>query len=152
MRTLILTLLLTLPASAGELPKFLSGSWSAVTPDGSAIEEHWMEPKGGVMLGMSRTVSKSGKVAFEFIRIATHEGKLAYLAMPGGRPPTAFPLASMTDSRVVFENPAHDFPQRILYWRDGERLCARVEGTIDGKAEGEEWCWNRLTAKDGVRR
>lgn len=150
MRTLLAALLLTFPLAAGELPSFMAGSWSVVSPDGVITEEQWMEPKGGVMLGMSRTVAKSGKVAaFEFMRIATHEGKLAYLAMPGGRGPTAFPLASMTDSRVVFENPAHDFPQRVIYWRDGGRLCARTEGTIGGKTEGEEWCWNRVGATPG---
>ncbi len=30
--------------------------------------------------------------------------------------------------RVVFENTAHDFPQRIIYWKDGNDLRARIEG------------------------
>jgi hypothetical protein len=44
--------------------------------------------------------------------------------------------------RVVFENPAHDFPQRVIYWKDGNDLCARIEGTMNGKAESEEWKWS----------
>lgn len=101
-------------------------------------------PGGGVMLGMGKTVRAKGRTAFEFLRIVEVDGKLAYLAQPNGQPPTSFPLRSMTASRVVFENPAHDFPQRIIYWRDGKKLCARTEGTVKGKAEAEQWCYERM--------
>ena len=50
----------------------------------------------------------------------------------------------LTASRVTFENLQHDFPQRVIYWRNGKRLCARVEGTINGKVEAEEYCWQRM--------
>ena len=43
----------------------------------------------------------------------------------------------------MFENAAHDFPQRVLYWRDGEALVARIEGTIAGKEKSEEWRFSR---------
>lgn len=34
---------------------------------------------------------------------------------------------------IVFENPAHGFPQRVSYWLvPGGRLLARIEGTHDG--------------------
>ena len=49
----------------------------------------------------------------------------------------------MTATRVVFENLSHDFPQRIIYSRKGKQLCARIEGTLQGKEEGEEWCWDK---------
>ena len=39
----------------------------------------------------------------------------------------------------MFENLAHEFPQRIIYSRDGETLTARIEGMMDGKLEGMEW-------------
>jgi hypothetical protein len=48
------------------------------------------------------------------------------------------------DRRVVFENLAHDFPQRILYWLDETgALHARVEGPGEGGIVGEEWIWRR---------
>ena len=56
---------------------------------------------------------------------------------------TDFPLKSATDKKIIFENPKHDFPQRIIYWRDGDKLCARAEGTMQGKDAGEQWCWTR---------
>lgn len=64
---------------------------------------------------------------------------LSYFASPGAQPPTEFKLKEAGERRVVFENAAHDFPQRILYWREGESLVARIEGTIKGEAKQQEW-------------
>ena len=45
---------------------------------------------------------------------------------------------------MVFENPEHDFPQRIVYWREGDRvLHARIEGVIKGKERKDEWHWQK---------
>jgi hypothetical protein len=54
-------------------------------------------------------------------------------------------LTDRPDRRVVFDNRAHDFPQRVIYWRDGEALHARVEGLVRGTLESEEWQWRALT-------
>jgi hypothetical protein len=139
MRMMIAVLLLATPAVAADFPSFMSGSWRNAT-----VEEHWTTPAGGVMVGMNRSIQKSGKAFFEFLRIEQRDGKLAYVAMPGGRPATVFPLKSLTETRVVFENLEHDFPQRVIYWRDSQRLCARVEGNVKGRVEGEQWCWERF--------
>ncbi len=40
------------------------------------------------MLGMNRTTRTGGKTAFEFLRIAETAEGLAYIAQPGGAPPT----------------------------------------------------------------
>jgi hypothetical protein len=50
--------------------------------------------------------------------------------------PVAFPLVSVTDDTVVFENPDHDFPQRITYQRNGDdSVTATVEAP--GRDGGE---------------
>ncbi|HEY4642651.1 MAG TPA: DUF6265 family protein [Thermoanaerobaculia bacterium] len=135
-------LLLAVSLHAADFPTFMTGHWRTTMPNGTVVEEHWTSPDGGLMLGMGRTVPMNGKTEFEFLRIAVRDGKLAYLAMPFARAETPFPMTSLTANKVVFENPAHDYPQRISYWRDGEKLCARVEGK-DG-AHAEEWCWTKL--------
>ena len=67
-----------------------------------------------------------------------------YVAQPGGRPPTRFTLVESSARRAVFANPAHDFPQRILYWLDDAgALHARVEGPKGGKTVGMEWTWRK---------
>ena len=108
---------------------------------GSSSEELWVAPEAGLMLGLHRDVRPNGRPFFEFLRIEERDGKIAYVAQPGGKPPTSFPLVSIEGSKATFENPDHDFPQRIIYWLDGNDLCARAEGTIDGKTQGDQWCW-----------
>ena len=49
-------------------------------------------------------------------------------------------MSPMTDDEVVFENPTHDFPQRIIYRKGADRsVTARIEGVIDGKARGVDF-------------
>jgi hypothetical protein len=141
---LVLVLLLAaLPSAASDFPEFMAGTWRTVV-DGRTIEEHWSAEAGGIMLGTGRTIGRSGKASFEFLRIALHEGSLAYIAMPGGRSTTAFPLKSLTSDRAVFENLQHDFPKRLIYWRDGAKLCVRVEGDGATGESNDQWCWDRI--------
>ena len=67
------------------------------------------------MLGLSRTVVGGKTTEFEFLRIAVVDGALAYVAKASGQAEAAFPVKSIEDGVVVFENLSHDFPQRIIY-------------------------------------
>ena len=46
--------------------------------------------------------------------------------------PVAFALVSITDDRVVFENPDHDFPQKITYERNAD---GSVTATVEAPAQ-----------------
>ena len=137
----ILSLVLALPlfgeAKIEDL-SWMTGHWAA-TIDGVQMEEVWLAPGGGLLVGMHRDISAK-RTSFEYQRIAETKDGIVYLAQPGGQPPTPFRLVESSANRAVFANPQHDFPKRILYWRDGEKLCARVEG--DGES-AEQGCWWR---------
>jgi len=121
---------------------WMAGSWSGESR-GIQMEEHWTAPKGNSMVGLHRDVGKGRTMLFEFLRIEQQGDRIVYLSMPNGRSPaTPFPLKEMSGTRVVFENPQHVFPQRIIYWKDGNDLRARIEGTMNGKPAGEEWRWS----------
>lgn len=130
------------PPTAATLA-WISGCWTRDVRDG-VNEEHWMAPRGGSMLGMSRTVRGDKTVEFEFLRIAEVNGALAYIAMPSGQKETTFPVKMLSEREVVFENPAHDFPQRVIYRRAGEAaLTARIEGTMNGEQRGMDFPFTR---------
>ena len=130
------------PKASLETLAWLAGSWSGST-GGVDMEEHWTAPKGSSMIGIHRDVGKGRTLSFEFLRIEQQRDQVVYLSMPNGKSPaTPFPLKEASANRVVFENPAHDFPQRIIYWKDGADLRARIEGTMNGKAGSEEWRWS----------
>ena len=68
------------------------------------------------------------------------------MAQPLGRQATAFRFKEATDGKIVFENPDHDFPQRIMYWMDESgKLAARIEGKQNGKQAASEWRWQRAS-------
>src|SRR5690606_30836264 len=97
---------------------WLVGNWRSAQ-SGQIIEERWLTPAGGAMLGVSRTLKGGAMTGFEFMRLVEREDSLVYIAQPNGRPPVEFTLARMTENSVTFENPEHDFPRVITYtWRD----------------------------------
>lgn len=114
--------------------------------EGSSTEELWLPAEGGLMLGLGRTIKGDRAVGFEYLRIEQRDTGVVYVASPGGQPPTEFPLSTLEPNRVEFENPDHDFPQRILYWRQGVDLCARIEGEMGGQQRQLGWCWSPRTA------
>ena len=96
------------------------------------------------MLGLHRDVAGGRAVSFEFLRIEKTADGIAYIAQPQGRPPTPFRLIESSASRAVFENKAHDFPQRIIYWTEGDALHARIEGDQNGRRQSMEWTWKKV--------
>jgi hypothetical protein len=124
---------------------WLAGCWER-TNGPTIIEEQWMRPRGGAMLGMSRTVRRDTVVEFEQLRIFERAGRAVYAAAPSGQAPAEFETAVTTDSLVTFENPAHDFPQRIIYRRRGaDSLIARIEGLRGGQVRGVDFPYRRVT-------
>jgi hypothetical protein len=145
MRTTLFIAILCLTATAHAEPRlaWLEGRWTG-TRDGVASEEIWSSPAGGALLGMHKDVKDGRLVGFEQLRIARDGDTLVYFASPQGAAATRFRLVELAERRVVFGNPKHDFPQRILYWLDAAgALHARVEGEIGGKPRAVEWVWTR---------
>jgi len=129
------------PARVSSLD-WLSGTWVHEAADGRATES-WVGPERGMMVASNLTVLADGTRIYEFLRIADTQEGFSYYASPNGRAPEEFKLQSLGNRRVVFENAAKEFPHRILYWRDGDALMARIEGTIKGEAKAEEWRFER---------
>ena len=77
-------------------------------------------------------------------------GRLAFIANPSGQAQATFPVKSLGEREVVFENPAHDFPQRVIYRLDEAGvLRARIEGTVDGKPRAEDFPMRRVRCENG---
>lgn len=118
-------------ASAADLA-WMAGCWAGGEGD-RRVEEQWMAPAGGTLLGMSRTVAGGKTRAWEFMRIEEDAGSVVFIAKPSGQEGASFPSIAVEEGRVVFENPDHDFPQRVIYQRTDGGLLGRIEGESDGK-------------------
>ena len=102
------------------------------------------------MLGAGRTIRGDRTVFFEYFRIEQTKDGIVYFASPRGREARPFTMTEMSDTRVVFENLKHDFPQRIVYERaagDENSLTARIEGNRGDKTESESWTYKRMSVK-----
>ena len=117
---------------------WLAGHW-VCEQDGRVTEEIWMPPSGTIMPGVNRSVGPSNQTAFEYMRMAETDGQLAFYASPNGKPETPFQLIAVDETSATFENSNHDFPQRVIYRLDGDRLIGRIEGTINGQQRSLEW-------------
>lgn len=128
------------PAGVADLA-WMSGRWTTEA-NGRWTEEVWAEARGGAMLGFSRTGRGQELREFEFLRLAPGpDGTPTYYAQPGGAPAVAFRLVARTATSATFENPAHDYPQRIIYRRFGRSMTATIS-SIDGSGE-RSWSYNR---------
>lgn len=106
---------------------WIGGHWCG--GDGNArIDEVWLPAHGGRLHGVSRMTKGEAVASFEFLRIEAVDGVPIYFAQPGGRTATAFKRTEGGADWVRFENPDHDFPQRIEYRRNGDRLHAEISG------------------------
>ncbi|KPN08918.1 hypothetical protein AN651_03230 [Xanthomonas arboricola] len=131
---------------------WLGGCWKSDTAEpGSG--EHWLPLAGGSLLGVNRTVKQGKTVEFEFMQIrAAESGQLAFIAMPSGQKTVVFPLLRLGETDVVFENPQHDFPQRVIYQLEGEtKLRARIEGMRKGALRVIEFPMNRVSCDSQLK-
>ena len=125
--------------SQPQFPAWLAGAWS--NADGDAwTEEFWTHARGGIMIGASREGRGDELRTWESIRILRKpDGTLAYVPMPNGGPPVEFAMVKQDARSIEFANPAHDFPQRIRYWREGDTLHAEIS-LIDG-SRAVQWSY-----------
>jgi len=130
---------------------WLAGCWAAVGGEPGSGEQ-WMAPAGGSMLGVSRTLRRGAVREFEFLHIRDTPQGLVLVALPSGQKETQF-AAERVDARgVVFHNPAHDFPQRVIYESpDADTLDARIEGLRQGQLRTIRFAMKRAPCPLGSR-
>ena len=109
------------------------------------------------MLGYSYT-TRDGQIRdWEQTRIELIDGAPTFIAMPRGSDPVRFRLVStefVSESRLhgdaaTFENPDHDYPQRVAYARVGDRLTATIS-RIDG-SDPIEFHYRRISCSASLR-
>lgn len=127
---------------------WLAGCWES-PGSGPVVEERWSPPRGGSMLGTSRTVRGDSLVAWEFLLLRERGGRLVYRAHPSGQSAAEFVATVVTADSVIFENPEHDFPQRIGYRRTGDSLLGWIDGVRNGQSRRAEFPYVRRRCEPG---
>lgn len=147
-RVTLAALLVPFPvlAQSGTLARagWLAGCWELRATNRVTLEM-WMPPLGDLMLGASRTTVGTTTTEFEQLRLKAEGDRLVYTSIPSGQREAAFTSTSVSDTAVVFENLAHDFPQRIIYRRRGaDSIIARIEGPGPNGPRGVQFPYRRV--------
>jgi hypothetical protein len=127
--------------------KWLIGSWENKNENG-VMTETWSQQDDSALTGIvtasylfkdeSMDEPRLRTDTLETIRIEQLWGKLSYIPAvkdQNNGMPVKFKMTFCNAERFVFENPDHDFPQKITYERIG---ADSLVATVSGKWEGQE--------------
>lgn len=134
-----------------ELVLKLMGAWTdSVSEPGALVHEIWSRTDDGFHAGTGFVMVGQDTVFVELLSLAYDStGLPSYdVRVPsqneGGM--VRFPLTACNGDSMVFENPAHDFPQRIVYalQADGDWI-ARVSALgKEGESRGFSYRFKRV--------
>lgn len=119
---------------------WLRGDWQRESSK-SITKESWRRVSETALEGSSSRVSKaSGETIFgESLLLAKMGSDIFYIAKVAENAlPIPFKLVNFSETEAVFENPVHDFPQRIRYRRDGENAFTAIVEKIETSAEMQQ--------------
>lgn len=117
--------------------KSIEGSW-VIKSDSSMLIETWAFVNDSLLEGFSQLTDLNNAVLFsEKLEIRITEKSIVYIAAISGQndnKEVPFELKSSNNSVFIFENLAHDFPQRIIYDLSvKDKISAHIEGDVKGQ-------------------
>lgn len=113
--------------------------WVSAGEDESRSYEHWEKVSDDLYTGGSETIRNGDTVFTEKLRIEKTNDGIFYVADVKHNPePVKFKLTLSTENEAVFENPLHDFPQKITYRQEEGKLHAFIEGP------GKDGQWKKI--------
>lgn len=121
---------------------WLIGKWENVTPQG-ILTETWSKVNDSTFQGNSFFIKEKDTIHFETIKLQQKGEVLTYNATVIGQnnnEAVAFEMTNSTEKGLVFENPKHDYPQKISYTKGANNsLTAEISGIQLGKPSSEKY-------------
>jgi hypothetical protein len=121
---------------------WLLGKWETKTADGN-LSESWKQLNDSTFQGESFFIKNKDTLHFETIILQQKGAELIYSATVKGQnndKPVPFKITSETEKQLVFENPKHDYPQKITYTQiKKDSLVASISGVQLGKPSSEKF-------------
>ena len=125
---------------------WMLGKWSAKTDDG-ILSESWKQLNDSTFQGESFFIKEKDTLHFESILLQQKGEELIYNATVKGQnenKAVAFKMTAGTEKQLVFENPKHDYPQKIIYTQiNKDSLVASISGVQLGKPSSEKFGMKR---------
>jgi hypothetical protein len=108
--------------------EWLSGTWVRTNaPPNRNSNERWVKMSGSEWQGFGLTMKGQDTAYLERLKLIIKEDAIYYVAdVPENKQPVYFKLTEISENRFVVENPEHDFPKKITYQKDGDKLKATI--------------------------
>ncbi len=113
---------------------WLEGKWirTNVKP-GKSASEMWKKISATEWKGKGVTLRGTDTLFVEKLKLIAKEGSIYYVAdVPENKSEVLFKFTELTDHSFVCENAKHDFPKKISYQLEGNKIKALISG--DGKS------------------
>ena len=121
---------------------WLIGSWENNTPEGLLIEK-WAPLNDSVLSGISYVTKGADTLFSETMKLELKGDKLLYIPTvkdQNNAMPVIFTSTSITNNEMIFENPTHDYPKKIIYRQiTPDSLVAEVSAIVNGKEKKEQF-------------
>lgn len=127
--------------------EWLAGTWQNTSTEGVATEK-WEIASDSVYMGRSYFVVGNDTVSSEKLSLEQKGRELFYVPTvkdQNNNKAVYFKMTSSTESQVIFENPEHDFPQKITYSRvAADSMVAEISGVVEGKPQMQQFPMRRI--------
>ena len=109
---------------------WLEGTWNRTDlKPGSSGHERWLKLSATAWQGFGVTMKGKDTAFVEKLKLIVKNGNIYYAADVAENKETVyFKLTEITENGFVCENPKHDFPKKISYQKDGNKLKATISG------------------------
>lgn len=127
--------------------RWLLGCWENISEDG-VTTELWKKVNDSTYHAESFIVAEEDTVFYEIISLEQRMQNINYIVRikdQKSEQSVSFSLTNSTDSSLAFENPQHNFPTKICYFKMGsDSLFAEISGIEDGAEKKEGFPFSRV--------
>ncbi|HSN47301.1 MAG TPA: DUF6265 family protein [Flavobacterium sp.] len=121
---------------------WLLGKWENNSTDGN-LSESWKKVNDSLYDGESYFIKGKDTLHFEKIQMKQKGAALYYIATIKGQnsdKPVTFKHNDTIQKQLVFENPKHDYPQKIVYSQiTKDSIIIQISGIQQGKPSSERF-------------
>src|SRR6218665_2604301 len=127
--------------------KWIAGEWENKSKEG-ILTESWERMNDTVFNAECYFVNGKDTLHNEKISLKQADNAIIYsptVKGENGNRPVHFKMTSVNANELVFENPKHDYPQKIVYTKiTDDSLVTKISGIIKGKPYSESYPMKKI--------
>ncbi|MBF0693463.1 MAG: hypothetical protein IR153_00225 [Flavobacterium sp.] len=125
---------------------WMVGTWQHKSAEGN-LTEHWEKLNDSTYHGHAYFIYGKDTLHNERVVLSKRKGAITYSPTVQGQnedKPVDFAFVSFENGKLTFENPAHNYPQKIVYQKKADSLVAEISGIQQGKMSSERFAMSKM--------